>query len=269
MEPGSDIYELIINDSWSSIERIYFVLDDQNVRFMVRIETIESQEDRIYQYFRIMTSGISNDPDSTRFYVKVNKSWIGDSSIDTDTISFSMLDRKWEILPLKFISEDDGFIRYRAISPNLSSTFAVSGEPNPVDFVVTSPCNSNGVCESELGEDSDNCPDCIPSSVQKCSPAESYCIDNYLFRCSDDGTHFSYDECQDGCFDGECVSGAAALPTGMAVVMNPVIILVLTVMLAAIIYLTGVVKGMRNELQNVEKRKRSYHGLKALVKRKR
>ena len=252
-----------------SLEKISFNLYGQKGKYAVRIDRIDSDEEWVYEYFQISSMGLHGETDSVLFDIKANKSWISDNNIDLKTLSLRVYGREWETLPLTYTTEDDDFFRYTSRSPELVALFALTGEPVPVDIVVTRPCNGNGVCEPDIGEDRENCPDCFREARAKCVPNEKYCIDEYLTHCNEDGSDYTLESCPYGCFEGECIPLGGGPPTGMAVALNPFFILVIAVLLTVLAYLTLLVKRMRRELVSAEERKTSNEDVKNIVKRKR
>jgi hypothetical protein len=268
VEPTGGVVDLYVNQPGISLERMYFNIPEQRTRFTVRVEEIYADEEWVYSYFLINTTGIDMEPDSALLDIGVNKSWLSENSVDLSTIALSIDDGGWKRLSMRPMYEDSDFLHYRAESPKIGSLFAITGEPVPVDIQVTSPCNENGVCEPELGEDRENCPDCIRLSPGMCVPSERYCLGDYLFECSADGSDYSLEQCDFGCAGDACLISAPGPLAGMAVALtNPVFVSVLAILLTIIIFLSLLVKRMRSELLRVEERKASNEDVKKIVKK--
>jgi len=268
LEPMDGMVELEIRQPEVSLKRMYFNIPGQNKRFVVRVDRIDADVDWVYDYFMISSTGMQGEPESVAFDIRVNKSWVSDNNIDLKTIALGIYDEDWARLSVIPVSEDADFLHYRADPPKLEGLFALSGEPVLVDIRVTSPCNENDVCEPERGEDRENCPDCIRIVPGRCVPSEKYCVDDYLFRCSADGSEYSLGRCDFGCAGDACLLAGGGTSAGMAIALNPVFVSVLAVLLTVVIYLALLVKRMRNELLNVEEVKISHEDVKKIVKRK-
>ena len=272
IEPTSGAVELEISHPAVSLERIFFSVPDQPGGTTLRVDRIEPSDEWVYDYFRITTTGIQGEPGPVVFDIRVNRSWVSESgsNIDLGTLSFSVFkesDQEWERLPMAAVSEDAEFLNYRAYPTTLTGLFAVTGEPVPVQIEVSSPCNGNDFCEPDLGEDRENCPDCISLRPNVCVPSETYCVDDDLFTCSEDGTDYIIEQCALGCANGACI-GSAGAPAGMAVALNPVFISVVAVLLTVVVYLTLLVRKMRGEIMNIEESKASHEDIKKIVRRK-
>jgi PGF-pre-PGF domain-containing protein len=268
LEPTGGAIGFEIAQDDVSLERVSFNLSEQKERFTVRVDTINPDVQWVYDYFVVSATGMQAEPESILFGIRVSKSWIDENDINTGTIALSIYEEEWTRLETTEISEDSEFIHYSANPPNLTAYFAVTGEPMSVNIVVTRPCNNNGVCELSRGEDVENCNDCIRRITgSKCVPSERYCLDDYLFECSEDGSEYALNECRGGCSQGECIMLGA--PTGMAVAMNPVFIFLVVALLSIITYLTVLVKRTKRKLQKAEELKHTHAGFKAMAKRKR
>ena len=267
LEPGNAMYELEMKQPVLSLKRVYFNVPEQNGRFSVRIDKVDANLDWIYEYIVINTTGLQGEPDYVVFDIQVNKSWIKDKNIGMNTLSLLVYGRNWEKLSMTPVSEDADFFNYRVQPPKLASVFALSGEPVPVGIRVTSPCDGDGICEPERGEDSENCPECVAIRTAVCVPAERYCIDSSnLLVCNDVGSDYSVDPCGFGCADGKCLTSPASPLAGMLVGANPLFASVVAILLMIIIYLAMLVKRVRGELTKAEKRKKSYEDIKAFAK---
>ena len=266
LEPEGGAVELEMRQPDISLERIYFSVPEQRGRSVLRIDRIEPDEEWVYDYFRIDTTGMQGEPGPVVFDIRVNKTWASDG-IDLETVSLSVYEEDWVGVQMAAVSEDADYLNYRAYPTGLAGLYAVTGEPVPVEITVTSPCNGNDVCEPERGEERENCPDCISLQVSRCVPSETYCVDDDLFTCSDDGSDYIIEECALGCANGACI-GAAGAPAGMAVALNPVFISVTAVLLTVVVYLTLLLKRMRVELVSIEERKSSNEDVKKIVRRR-
>ena len=270
VEPTGGNVELGIQQKDISLERIYFNLTGQDSQFVVKVYKVDSNSERIYDYFLVNTTGLKSEPELVVFDIRINKSWLEKNNVDAKTLTFYINDNGWKTLTLIPFSEDAGFLHYRVSSPKLDATFALSGEPVPVTFTVTSQCNRNGLCEPENGEDRDTCPDCVSRAASPmCVPSQKYCFNaNYLFVCDQNGTEYRFEECTLGCVDDACIAGAVGPVTGMAVASNPIFILVVAVLLTVVLYLSVLLKRMRKEIRKSEEKKISYEDVKAIVKGK-
>ena len=265
-EPHEGFVELEINQPAISVHRVYFNLTGQDDGFTVRIDKLENDLEWVHDYFRIITSGLEAEPSSIVIDLKVNKTWTTGSNVDLTTIALNVHDGVWKRHEAVPYAEDSDFLYYRAGSPKLDALFALSGEPVPVDIVISSHCNGNDVCEPGLGEDRENCHDCISITQTLCVPAEKYCSGDSLFECSGDGSEYTLEPCDFGCAGDACLLSATGLTTGMAVAQEPLFVAVVAAMMAVIILLTFLVKRMRSELLKVEQRKESHEDVKKLVK---
>jgi hypothetical protein len=265
MEPHEGLVELEIKHPAISVHKIYFNLTGHPDKgFMIRIDKLENDLEWVHDYFSIGTSGLQAEPEPVVIDLKVNKTWTTGQNVDLTTIALSVHDGIWKRLDAIPYAEDSDFLYYRAVSPKLQALFALSGEPVPVEIRVSSPCNGNDVCEPQLGEDEENCHDCISLAQTRCIPSERYCSGDYLLECSEDGSEYTLRLCSYGCAGDACLLSTA----GMAVALNPVIVTVVAVMLAVIILLTFLVKRMRSELLKIEERKESHEEVKRIVKKK-
>jgi PGF-pre-PGF domain-containing protein len=268
MGPVEGRFELEIDKPWVSLEGLSFDMRNQKQRFTLRIDRIDSDEEWVYEYFQISAVGLTKEPNPVDIKVRFNRSWILEEGIEPNTLSLMVLDQEWEELPLYYSSEDSDFMHFDSRSPKLLAIFAVTGEPIPFEINVSSPCNSNYVCEPERGEDSENCYDCVRKAAGKCVPGERYCVDEYVLDCNEDGTGYTLTSCPYGCSGGECLDIGMGPPTGAAVAINPMFLLVIGILVGALIYLAFIVKKMRSDLRKAEERKRSHEDVKLITKKR-
>lgn len=266
MEPHEGVVELEIRQPEISVRRIYFNLTGQYERYRVRIEKLENDLVWVYDHFYIGTAGLVAQPQDIVIDLKVNKTWVIENNVDLSTIALNVHDVVWKRFDAVPYAEDSDFLYYMSESPKLNTSFALSGEPVPVEIDISSPCNGNDVCEPGLGEDSENCPDCVIITQTRCIPLEKYCSGDSLFECSDDGSDYTIEPCVFGCANDACLLSAPGPTAGMAVARDPLFVTVVAVMLAAIILLTVLVKRMRRDLRKVEQRRESHEDVKKLVK---
>jgi len=125
------------------------------------------------------------------------------------------------------------------------------------------------VCEPELGEDSENCRDCIRRVTGNiCIPAERTCLGDNVFVCGSDGRDYTVEQCDVTCSDGECVAWAGIPTAGMAVAANPVFLSIVALLSSVIAYLTFTLRRMRETLNRVEKIASTQDDIRALAKRR-
>jgi hypothetical protein len=268
LEPDDGIVSLDLRQPSFSLRKVYFSLPGQTSDYSVRIETIEPDDEWVYQYLFINSSGMMAVPESVTFDVEVGRSWIESLNVDVDTIAVSRYDEDAGWAPVDFasVSEDTDSLNYRAWPVTLSGLFAVTGEPVLVDIDITSPCNGNDVCEPGRGEDSENCPDCVSLAQAPCFPSERRCIDDSsLLVCDDDGSGYDIEPCAFGCSGGACLSPAGAL-AGAAVGLNPVLLSVVAALVMVVAYLTLMVHRARLQLSKMEVKKPNHEEVKKLVK---
>lgn len=251
--------ELDLTQADMSIERIYFDIYGQEEQYKVIVTKLESNISRIQDYFVINASGLTNDISEISFFIRVNKTWSEKNSVNLDTISFGYYEDSWETIPIFPVSEDTEYYHYLARPPILESVFAIYGEIVPVEININIQCNENGFCESELGEDRENCPDCLVLDHTYCAPSEKYCVDENLFVCTSDGNSYELEECEFGCSGKACLASGSAPFTGMAITLNPVFLGVITILLSTILFLGLVVRKMRRQVMSTQDR-RNFHG---------
>lgn len=260
-------FELSVPDI--ALERINFGLPDQGGKFTFYIEKIETGEEWVYEEFFVDAIGLRGNPESIIFDIKVRKSWIEENDIETSTIALNIYDEAWERIELLQFSEDEDFVHYRASVPELEAIFAVTGEPVPFEIKVTKHCNGNGVCETELGEDSENCRDCLRRvSGNVCIPSQKTCLGDDVLICSRDGRDYTTEECDVTCSDGECVAVAGIPTAGMAVASNPFFLVVVALLSSVIAYLAFTLRRMKETLNRVEKIASSHDNINALTERR-
>jgi hypothetical protein len=266
MEPGDRFVELEVKHPDMSVHRIYFNITGQDDRYSVRIVKLDSDLEWVHDRFVVITKGIVYPPEDIVIDLKVSKSWIEGENVDLSTVGLLVHDGLWKRFDPIPYAEDSDFMFYRSESPILNTTFGVTGEPVPVEIDVSSPCNGNDVCEPELGEDRENCPDCVILAQTICVPYDKYCSGDSLLECNDDGSDYSLEPCVFGCANDACLLSAPSPIAGMAVAQDPLFITIVAVMLAVILLLTFLVKRMRNELLKVDQRRESHEDVKKLVK---
>jgi len=85
----------------------------------------------VYQYFNIVVENLSDAQiESVTIRFKVEKSWIAQNGIDLQTITLNRYDPvtdEWTPLPTTFLSEDDAYAYFLAVSPGFS-VFGISGQ---------------------------------------------------------------------------------------------------------------------------------------------
>jgi PGF-pre-PGF domain-containing protein len=85
-----------------------------------------------YQYFNIIAENLSDAQiENVTIRFRVEKSWIAQNGIDIQTIALNRYDPAtgdWTPLPTMFLSEDDTYAYFSAVSPGLS-VFGISGLP--------------------------------------------------------------------------------------------------------------------------------------------
>ncbi len=254
VQPLGDVADVAIPDTGLSVERLNFYVPDTDGRFTLRVDSVSYNQTppEVYQYFNIDTVGLSTPPAQAIIDFRVGKEWINESRIEPSTIMLSICDVACQPLDIIKIGEDDDFVHFRAESDALAGFFAVSGTPNPVDITFRSGCNGNGVCEPDLGEDSETCSDCLEKAgYTKCVPLENTCLGDSLLSCSSDGKNYDLTPCDFGCADGECLSQGDAL-TGLAIAGGPAIMAVIAALVAVVAYLAISLNGVRKRLRNVE-----------------
>ncbi|RLE44508.1 hypothetical protein DRJ19_00175 [Candidatus Woesearchaeota archaeon] len=85
--------------------------------------------EHVYGYIKVSTSGISDDDiSSVRIRFRVEKSWIKENKINSDTIALYRYQANgWQKLPTSRKEETALFYHYEAVSPGFS-VFAIKGE---------------------------------------------------------------------------------------------------------------------------------------------
>jgi hypothetical protein len=266
MGPGDGLVELDVRQPDIAVHRLSFSLSGQDDGYTVRIVRNDNDLEWVYDIFRISTEGMEAEPQDVVIDLKVNKSWISDHNVELSTIALYYYDGLWKRLPATAFAENPDFMYFKSEPPMLDTSFALTGEPVPVVIGISGPCNENDVCEPEMGEDSDNCPDCVTLAQTICVPSETYCSGDSMFECSGDGTAYTLETCAFGCADGACLLSPLGATAGMAVAQNPLFVTVVVVLLAVILLLAFIVRRMRSELLKVERRNDSNEEVKKLVK---
>jgi len=118
----------------------------ENVRITVQQLTDKPAEIAIgapgvvYRYLNIVAENITDaDIDVVLINFKVEKSWIILNYIDIATIALNRYDPltgEWTSLPTTYLSEDDTYAYFSAVSPGLS-VFGISGQALQPDFTVS------------------------------------------------------------------------------------------------------------------------------------
>jgi len=266
MEPADGTVQLSVNESWSSIDSVYFKTEGQKSGYRIRVDKIQANSSRIFDYFTINTEGLQTEPKEVVFVFRVGKSWIESGKIVPDTISVNIYTNEWQTAGAVRYGEDDGFYYYMADSPKLAAAYAVTGEPLPIGFDVSRPCNGNRVCEPGFGETSENCPDCVTVLTGKCVPGEQYCMGDYVFSCNSEGSDYALEKCDYGCADGKCAAvSSSSIPSGMIVAANPYVLSVVVILLAVVLYMGFALKRVRDELRRLEKQKSRPENIKEMA----
>lgn len=161
-------------------------------------EVAESANGKVYQYIQINSSGIEYDEiEEASIEFMVSKEWINQNNIDKDSITmYRYHDNNWQDLETVFSSDENDNYLYSAKIPGFSY-FAITGEENSMIQV----CNSNSICQVEIGENEENCPDdCVPVPDQLCTPNSKRCSDDKLQECNPTGmTWIAKEDCINGC----------------------------------------------------------------------
>lgn len=161
-------------------------------------EIVKAVKGRVYQYFEINSSGITDENIEEAFIeFRVSGQWVSENNIDRDSITlYRYHGDKWQGLETESVSTEDGFYNYRAKIPGFSY-FAIIGEEIATKIV----CNNNSICEADLGENEENCPnDCVSATGQLCNPGARRCSGHELQECNPAGTVWVAGEfCMNGC----------------------------------------------------------------------
>ncbi|MBA7701626.1 hypothetical protein ES703_110367 [subsurface metagenome] len=109
-----------------------------------------------YQGFKIDTTNLNDtNTENVTIDFRVNKTWLDEQDLTYDSVALYRKPGKpniWDELNTSFVSEDEDYYYFSAISPGFSIFVIV------IDLSV---CNNNNICETELGENEMNCPnDC-------------------------------------------------------------------------------------------------------------
>jgi len=92
---------------------------------------------KIYKYIEIETSNLADENISkVDIQFPVNKTWIVDNDIDSNTVALNRYTTTWKKLPTVKIDEDSDYLYYEAEAPGLS-IFAVTGEPKTTTTITT------------------------------------------------------------------------------------------------------------------------------------
>jgi PGF-pre-PGF domain-containing protein len=265
LRPTGGVVELGITDRTFAVEKVYLSLPDQKDEFKIIVESREPDVELVYKYYWINATGLVKGPNWVLLDIRVPISWLRSKNISIESVRFSVYDGTWKSLPLAPLSADDDYYRYRTQAPMLNTVFALTGEPMPVNIVISTVCNENDICEPDIGEDNENCPDCLrrfPGSV--CIPGGRSCVGGDLMICSDYGTGYRLQRCDHGCSGDACLLSPPGLPTGMFVAADPVFISVVTILAVIIIYLAFSIRKTKEKLERAESRKQSNEELKAI-----
>ncbi len=255
-----DAIELDIAEPGISLDKVNFALQDGHGDFVIRVERIDPETVKpgaywIYEYFFVNVTGMEYAPEYVVMDFSVGKSWIDDENVDTGTIALSFYDEEavaWERLSTVELSEDADYVHFRAESPSLAGLFTVTGEPVPVEISIVAECDGNGICDSSLGENEENCGDCLSEeSFTLCTPAESRCIGDSLVTCTEDGKGYTVEECG-ACREGECLTVADDF-TGLFIEGSPLYIVIVVALVSLIAYLAVSLNNIRRLINNAEK----------------
>jgi len=108
------------------------------VEIMPRPEDLPLQPGIAYRYMYITTTVSAEDMESAEVLFRVEKSWIEQNDIDTDTVELlQFIDDEWQALPTSLVGEDNVQVYYSSSATVLDSApFALAGEevvvPPPV-----------------------------------------------------------------------------------------------------------------------------------------
>ncbi len=267
--PVSGFVDFDVESSRISLHSIEFRLPDQGETFQISVERLEPDDEWVYEYLLVDAVGLYGHPQSIFFEVKISRDWIETNSIEAGTIAVSMYDEtddEWETASTVKFSEDSEFFYYRASFPKLETLFVITGESYPFDITVTSHCNGNDVCEPELGEDSENCRDCLRRVTDNiCIPGERTCLGDNVFICRSDGRDYMIETCDVTCYEGACVDQAGIPIAGMAVAGNPMFLAAVALLSSIIAYLAFALRRARETLSRVERLAASNEDIKALT----
>jgi hypothetical protein len=241
----------------------------QNEGFTIAVERVDSDEEWVYEYFIIDAIGLVKDEYAVVFDLKVSKEWIESNNVERNTIGLNIFDDEWTRIEVRKQGEDDRFIYYTANVPKLEAVFAVTGEPIPFKFRVTSHCNGNDVCEPEEGETQENCGDCLNRVTSDiCVPFKVSCAGNYLMECNSGGTDYELTPCDFGCSDGACTTPDPLPAAGMFISQNPVYFAVIALLSSIIAYLVFTLRRTKEALIRVEKIATSQDNIRTIAERK-
>jgi PGF-pre-PGF domain-containing protein len=86
----------------------------------------------VYQYFNVVVDNLSDAQiENVVINFRVERSWIAENGTDISTITLNRYDPvagSWTSLPTTYLSEDDNYAYFSAVSPGLS-VFGISGLP--------------------------------------------------------------------------------------------------------------------------------------------
>ena len=93
-----------------------------------------------YKYLKIVAENITDAQiKNVTIRFTVEKSWIAQNWIDIRTITLNHYDtvtEKWTPLPTTYLSDDNTYSYFSAVSPSLS-VFVISGQPLQPDFTIS------------------------------------------------------------------------------------------------------------------------------------
>jgi len=168
-----------VTDPEIGLKQIEITVNNPANNVKITVTKIESEPasvvyaitSKVYKYVEITAEKIDETHiDKVKIQFEVNKSWIDDNKIDSDTVFLNRYEDGWEKLPTQKTDEDDDFIYYEAEATGFS-TYAISGDLKAEATTTTVPITTTPTCISTGNSCASNS-DC-------CS---GYCCDNV---CSD------------------------------------------------------------------------------------
>jgi PGF-pre-PGF domain-containing protein len=119
----------------------------ENVRIMTQqltnrpVPTENGAFGTAYKYFNIAADNLSDAQiENVVIQFRVEKSWIAEKGINMHTITLNRFDpaENWMSLPTTFLSEDNAYAYFSAVSPGLS-VYEISGQALTTTTTTTSP----------------------------------------------------------------------------------------------------------------------------------
>jgi len=248
-----------------ALSRIVFMTTDTGKRIKLHVFRNMNVSGNVYDYFMVNATRITS-AENVAFDIDISKDWIFGSGMNSSRMSFMHYDGRWKDVPGRKLSEDNDYLRLRFYPESLTGFFSIIGSSDDVDIGVSSPCKRDGFCDSEMGEDRDNCPDCVPRSEAICVPSKRECMDGYVFVCSRDGSSYEFEVCENGCENGECLPPSEGI-TGMFVGANPAFLGAFVVMVIVIGYLALTISRLRSEMKRAERIKFRGEDIKMLARK--